>query len=74
MAGQDPTVHPEELLGAVVALLPKSLVALLMTEFQPVGKLCAKFVIFSKVVDHNFRRSIEKDKTVAEVQEGFRAN
>ena len=62
------------MLGALVALLPKSLAALLMTEFRPVGKPCAKFVIFSKVVDSNFRRSIEEYKTVAEVQEGFRAN
>jgi len=48
IAGQDPTVNPEEWLGALVALLPKSLAALLMTEFRPVGKPCAKFVIFSK--------------------------
>jgi hypothetical protein len=50
IAGQDPTVHPEEWLGALVALLPKSLAALLMTEFRPVGKPCAKFVIFSKAI------------------------
>jgi len=74
IAGQDPTVHPEEWLGALVALLPKSLAALLMTEFRPVGKPCAKFVIFSKVIDRNLRRSTEEYKTVAEVQEGFRAN
>ena len=75
IAGQDPTVHPEEWLGALVALLlPKSLAALLMTESRPVGKLCAKLVIFSKVIHSNLRRSIEGYKTVAEVQEGFRAN
>ena len=34
----------------------------------------AKFVIFSKVIDRNFRRSIEEYKTVAKIQEGFRAN
>ena len=45
-----------------------------MTEFRPVGKPCAKFVIFYKVIDHNLRRSTEEYKTVAEVQEGFRAN
>ena len=72
IAGQDPTVHPEEWLGALVALLPNSLAGLLMTEFRPVGKPCAKFVSFSKVVDRNFRRSIEEYKTVAEVQESFR--
>ncbi len=33
IAGHDPTVHPEEWLGALVALLPKSLAALLMTKF-----------------------------------------
>ena len=67
-------MHPEEWLGALVALLPKSLAALLMTEFRPVGKPCAKFVIFSKVVDSNFRRSIEEYKLVAEVQEGRQAS
>ncbi len=45
IAGQDPTVHPKEWLGALVALMPKSLAALLMTEFRPVAKQCAKFVI-----------------------------
>ena len=74
IAGQDPTVHPEEWLGALVALLPKSLAALLMTEFRPVGKPCANFVIFSIVIDRNLCRSKEEYKTVAEVQEGFRAN
>ncbi len=38
IAGQDPTVYQEEWLGALVALLPKSLEALLTTEFRPVGK------------------------------------
>ena len=74
IAGQDPTVHPEEWLGALVALLPKSLAALMMTEFRLVGKPCAKFVIFSKVIDLNLRRSMEENKTVAEVQKGFQAN
>ncbi len=74
IAGQDPTMHPEEWLGALVALLPKSLAALLMTEFRPVEKQCAKFVIFSKVIDCNLRRSTEEYNTVAEVQEDFRAN
>jgi hypothetical protein len=74
IAGLDPTVHPEEWLGALIALLPKSLAALQMTDFRPAGKPCAKFVIFSKVVDGNFRRSIEEYKTVDEVQEGFRPN
>ncbi len=69
-------MHPGEWLGALVALLPKSLAALLMTKFRPVGKLCAKpeFVIFSKVIDCNLRRSTEEYKRVAEVQEGFLAN
>jgi hypothetical protein len=71
IAGQDPTVHLEEWLGALVALLPKSLAALLMTEFRPVGKPCAKFVTFSMVIDRNLCRSTEEYKTVAEVQEGF---
>ena len=74
ISGRDPTVNPEEWLGALIALLPKSLAALLMSEFRPAGKPCAKFVIFSKVVDGNFRRSIEEYKTVDEAQEGFRPN
>jgi hypothetical protein len=74
IAGQDPTVHSEKWLGALLALLPKSLAALLMTEILPVGKPCAKFVIFSKVIDRNLRRSTEEYKTMAKVQEGFRAN
>jgi hypothetical protein len=56
IAGQIPTVHKEEWLGALVALLPKSLAALLMTEFQPVGKPFSKFVIFSKVIDQKEKR------------------
>jgi ribonuclease HI len=74
IAGLDPTVNPEEWLGALIALLPKSLAALMMSEFRPAGKPCAKFVIFSKVIDGNFRRSIEEYKTVDEAQEGFRPN
>ncbi len=61
----------------MIALLPKSLAALLMTDFRPAGKPCAKFLIFSKVVvlvDGNFCLSIEEYKTVDEVQEGFRLN
>ncbi len=76
VAGQDQTVHQEERLSALVALLPKNLAALLMTKFRPVGKQCAKFqvVIFSKVIDRNLRHSTEEYKTAAEVQGGFRAN
>jgi hypothetical protein len=44
IAGMDPTVHPEEWRGELIALLPKSLAALLMTDFRPAGKPCAKFV------------------------------
>jgi hypothetical protein len=38
IAGLDPTVLPEEWLGVLIALLPKSLPALLMTDFRPAGK------------------------------------
>jgi hypothetical protein len=72
IVGLDPTVYPEEWLGALIALLPNSLAALQMTDFRPAGKPCTKFIIFSKVVDCNFCRSIEEYKTVDEVQEGFR--
>ncbi len=51
IAGLDPTVRPEEWLGELIAPLPKILAALQMTDYRPAGKPCAKFVIFSKVVD-----------------------
>ena len=72
--GQDPTVHPEEWLGALVTLLPKLLGSIRITDYRPIGKPCSKFVVFSKAVDHNFRRALEDYKIVAEEQEGFRAH
>ncbi len=45
-----------------------------MSEFRTAGKPCAKFVIFSKVVDGNVRHSIEEYKTVDDAQEGFQPN
>jgi hypothetical protein len=74
IARRDPTIHPEEWLGALIALLPKSLAALLMTDFRPAGKPCPKFVFLSKEVDCNFCCSIEKYKTVDKVQAGFQPN
>ena len=69
IAGQDPTVNPEEWhVGSTPA---QSLVALPTTESRPVGNPCSKFVIFSKAVDRVFGRSIDAYKTVEEVQEGF---
>ncbi len=38
IAGLDPMVHQEEWLGALIALLPKSLAALQMTDYRPAGK------------------------------------
>ena len=52
IAGQDPTVNPEEWhVGSTPA---QSLVALPTTESRPVGNPCSKFVIFSKAVDRVF--------------------
>ncbi len=41
IAGLDPTVNPEEWLGALIAFLPKSLAALMMQVVARVLKVCS---------------------------------
>ena len=55
-----------------MALIPKILGALEITDNCPIVRFCAKLLVFLKIFSKNLYRVMEDYKLVDEAQEGFR--
>ncbi len=59
-------------LTIIAGYIPKKLLALLMSDFRPIGCICTKYSLLLSIVDQRLNRVTEDYGLVDDMQEGFR--